>query len=102
MVIAEESLMYRNVVWHSYKLHYADFERALDDFNQKLVNANLTVNGPIFYALHNVPLDEVMEIDIYVPVEQTYVSWEKGLLFQTYLYIEERLISLQSYVYFGS
>lgn len=85
--------MYRNVVWHSYKLHYADFKRALEDFNQKLVNANLTVNGPIFYALHNVPLDEMMEIDLYVPVEQTYVSREKGLLFQTYLYVDGMLMT---------
>ena len=85
--------MYRNVVWHSYKLHYADFERALEDFNQKLVNAHLTISGPLFYALHNVPLDEMMEIDIFVPVEQTYVSREKTLLFQTYFFIDGMLMT---------
>lgn len=94
--------MYRNVAWDSYTVHYTEFDKAIEEFNHQLVAAELTINGPLFYALHNVPLDEVMEIDIYVPVEQTYVSWEKGLLFQTYLYIEERLISLQSYVYFES
>lgn len=93
MVIEGERIMYRNVVWHSYKVHYTEFEKALADFNKKLIKAKLTINGPIFYVLHNFPLDEIMNIDIYVPVEQRYVSRNKGLLFQTYYYIDNMLMS---------
>lgn len=51
MVIEEETIMYRNVVWHSYEFHYSDFEKVLNDFNAKLTAANLSINGPLIYAL---------------------------------------------------
>ncbi|MBO1002417.1 DUF5085 family protein [Pseudogracilibacillus auburnensis] len=93
MVIEEETMMYRNVVWHSYELHYQDFDKALADFNEKLVAANLSINGPLFYSLHNVPLDEMVDITIYIPVEQSYVSRETNLFFQTYFYIDQMLMT---------
>lgn len=93
MVIEGERIMYRNVVWHSYEIHYTDFERALDDFNDKLVHAGLSINGPLFYALHNAPLEEIMNIDFYIPVEQTYVPRDTRLLFQTYFYIDGMLMT---------
>lgn len=68
MVIEEETIMYRNVVWHSYEFHYSDFEKVLHDFNAKLTAANLSINGPLIYALKNVPLDERMDIDVLMPV----------------------------------
>jgi len=93
MVIEGENIMYRNVVCHSYEIHYTDFEKALDDFNEKLVQAGLTINGPLFYALHNAPLEEIMDIDIYIPVEQQYVDPATNLLFQSYFYIENMLMT---------
>src|SRR5699024_5271051 len=80
-------------VCHSYEIHYTDFEKALDDFNEKLVQAGLTINGPLFYALHNAPLEEIMDIDIYIPVEQQYVDPATNLLFQSYFYIENMLMT---------
>lgn len=93
MVVEEETMMYRNVVWHSYEFHYSNFEHVVDDFNEKLIAANLTVNGPLFYSLKNVPLDERMDIDLYVPVEQSYVPRDKNLYFQTYFFIDQMLMT---------
>lgn len=93
MVIEEEMIMYRNVVWHSYEFHYSDFEKVLHDFNAKLTAANLSINGPLIYALKNVPLDERMDIDVLMPVEQSYVPRETNLLFQTYYYVDQMLMT---------
>lgn len=93
MVIEGENIMFRNVVWHSYEIHYSDFENALDDFNHKLVQAGLTINGPLFYALHNAPLEEIMNIDFYMSVEQAYVGRDTRLLFQSYFYIDDMLMT---------
>lgn len=93
MVIEEESIMYRNVVWHSYECHYSDFENVITDFSKKVTAATLTINGPLFYALKNVPLDEMLDIDIFIPVEQSNVPKESDLRFQTYYYIDHMLMT---------
>jgi|SRR5699024_8934568 len=93
MVIEEEMIMYRNVVWHSYECHYSDFENVLSDFSDKVTNATLTINGPLFYALKNVPLDKMMEVDIFIPVEQSYVLNDMPLRMQTYYYVDNMLMT---------
>lgn len=94
MVIENETIMHKNVVWHTYEIHYSQLNVALDDFNEKLVNAGLTVKGPLFYALYNIPFDERILIDIYMPVEQSYVSAEKtDLMFQSYFFIDDMLMT---------
>lgn len=93
MVVDFETMMYKNVVWHTYEIHFSQFELAMEDFNDKLVDANLTVAGPLFYALHNIPFDEKILIDIYIPIEQSYVPKESDLFFQSYFYIDEMLMT---------
>lgn len=93
MVIENETIMHKNVVWHTYEIHYKQLEMALEDFNDKLVNAGLTVTGPLFYALYNMPLDERMLIDVYMPVEQSYVPESTDLKFQSYFYIDQMLMT---------
>lgn len=91
MVITDEKLMYRNVAWDSYTVHYTEFDKAIEEFNHQLVAAELTINGPLFYALHNVPLDEMMYVDICIPVVQSNISSESDLKFQTYYYIDQMI-----------
>ena len=94
MVIEYETIMHKNVVWHTYEIHYSQLNQALEDFNEKLVGAGLTVKGPLFYALYNIPLDERILIDIYMPVEQSYVSADKtDLMFQSYFYMDDMLMT---------
>lgn len=93
MIIEYETMMYKNVVWHTYEIHYSQLQRALDDFGEKLLQAKLTITGPLFYALNNIPLDEIMLIDIYMPVEQSYVSKDVDLHFQSYFYIDQMLMT---------
>lgn len=93
MVIEYETIMHKNVVWHTYEIHYSQFEMALEDFNEKLVKANLTIAGPLFYALYNITFDERMLIDIFIPVEQSYVPKESDLFFQSYFYMDQMLMT---------
>ncbi|QUW20800.1 DUF5085 family protein [Sporosarcina sp. Marseille-Q4063] len=93
MIVDYEELMYKNVVWHSYEIYYKDFEKALEDFNEKLVKAKLTVNGPLFYGLNNIPRDEIMQVDIYMPVQQSFVAKDTDLNFQSYFYIDNMIMT---------
>src|SRR5690625_6718060 len=94
MVIEDETLMYRNVVWHTYEFHYSDFNKVIHDFDDKLVAAGLTINGPLFYALHNPPLEEVMLFDMFIPVEQNDVSPLTNLRFLFYCLLYHILLMI--------
>ncbi|WP_018662586.1 DUF5085 family protein [Heyndrickxia acidiproducens] len=93
MVVEYETIAYRNVVWHTYDIHVSQFEMALEDFNEKLTAAHLTVKGPLFYVLYNIPFDERMLIDIYMPVEQSNIPKDSDLTFQSYFYIDQMLMT---------
>lgn len=93
MVVEYETIEYRNVVMSTYDIHVSQFEMALEDFNEKLTDAHLTVKGPLFYALYNIPFDERMLIDIYMPVEQSNVPKDTDLTFQSYFYIDQMLMT---------
>lgn len=93
MIVENEAIMYKNVVWHSYEIHSSQFEKALNDFNEKLVKANLTIVGPLFYGLKNIPDGEVLAVDIYMPVEQSYVAKDGVLNFQSYFYIDDMVMT---------
>lgn len=91
MVIENDFMMYKNVVSHTYYLHYSKFNDALEDFNHKLVLAHCEINGPFFYALHNMPFDEHMLIDVYIPVVSPILPGTADLNFQSYFYIDNML-----------
>ena len=93
MIVENETIMYRNVVWHSYEIQSSQFEKALNDFNEKLVKANLTIIGPLFYGLKNIPDGEILAVDVYMPVEQSYLAKDENLNFQSYFYIDDMLMT---------
>ncbi len=93
MIVENETIMYKNVVWHSYEIHNSQFEKAVKDFNEKLVEANLTIVGPLFYGLKNIPDEEILAVDIYMPVEQSYIAEGGDLNFQSYFYIDDMIMT---------
>ena len=93
MVIENEKVMYKNVVSHTYYIHYQQFELALDDFNEKLTKAKCTVKGPLFYGLHNMPTDEKMLVELFMPIEQSYIEDPGELVFQSYFHLDNMLMT---------
>ncbi|CAG9614502.1 hypothetical protein BACCIP111899_03735 [Bacillus rhizoplanae] len=92
MIIEGQSIAYTNVVSKEYYFHYTDMEEAIEDFMSEIAKANLTVKGPMFYALKNVPTDENMYIELFMPVNEDKIPASETIQFRSYYYVDEMLM----------
>ncbi|MBC1476012.1 DUF5085 family protein [Listeria grandensis] len=93
MVVEEEKIAHKNVISKQYWIHYTDFEKALDDFINMVLKEGMTLKGNIFYSLNNVPVDENMHIEIFIPVHEDYYFGSNELTFRSYFLIDQMIMS---------
>ncbi|MGG0240022.1 DUF5085 family protein [Bacillus rhizoplanae] len=92
MIIEGQSIAYTNVVSKEYYFHYEDMEEAIEDFMSEIAKANLTVKGPMFYALKNIPSDENMYVELFMPVNEDKIPASETIQFRSYYYVDEMLM----------
>lgn len=99
MVTENDRLQYRNVLSRKYQFYYKDFEQNLTDFMKDIEKLNVTIKGPLFYSLNNVPMDEVMNVEFFLPVEEHFVHAPKDMTFHSYFSIDQMIstVDLTSY-----
>lgn len=92
MIIEGQSIAYTNVVSKEYYFHYEDMEEAIEHFMSEIATENLTVKGPMFYALKNIPSDENMYVELFMPVNEDKIPASETLQFRSYYYVDEMLM----------
>ena len=90
MIKTNDSIRYQNVLTQKRKFHYTDMQEALEDFLKKVDESGCKKVGPLCYALHNIPTDEMTEIEFFMPVRE-YDVQSKDLQFNSYYAIEDML-----------
>lgn len=92
MIYSNDSIRYMNVVSAKYRIHYQDQETALREFLETL-NDSFTVKGPLFYALHNVPMDGTIHMEYFMPVveERGNIMIDSSYRFHSYYGIEDMI-----------
>lgn len=88
MVLLGDSIRYTNVISKRYRYHYRDMNEVMESFINDVVKANGTVKGPLFYAIHNVPLDEMLNAEFFMPVYEDRVDLQDDMKFHSYFNIE--------------
>lgn len=88
MINLMESIRYQNVVSKNYYFHYSNMTAVLEDFYTMLELNNLHFKGPLFYAMHNIPLDENMETTFFMPIREYEIPDIKNVTFYSYYDIE--------------
>lgn len=78
-----------NVVSRKYRSHYQDLDEALKDFMEELISINVTLKGPLFYSINNVPMDELVNFEFFMPIEENSISQSEDLQFHSYYSIED-------------
>lgn len=92
MMIEEQSIAYTNVVSREYLFHYTDMEKVIEDLLTEIAQANLTIKGPMFYALKNVPSDGDMFIELFMPVHESSIPKSETMKFRSYYYVDNMLM----------
>ena len=57
-----------------------DFDR----FVTKIAAKGYDPKGPFFYSLNNVPMDEMVDIEMFLPIHQNTFAAGDGLRFDSY------------------
>lgn len=83
-----DSIRYQNVVAKNYYFHYSNMTEVVKDFYSMLKQNHLHPKGSLFYAMHNVPLDENMEITFFMPIREYEIPDIKNVTFYSYYDIE--------------
>lgn len=85
----EEKIAYQNVVSSRKKFHYSEMAEEFKVFVSKIVEEGYTLKGPFFYSLNNIPMDEIVDIEMFFPIyENQFMNTEKTSNFQFHSYFE--------------
>lgn len=66
------------------QFHYSESAERFDRFASRITAKGYDPNGPFFYSLNNVPLDEMVDIEMFLPIRQSTFAGERDLLFRSY------------------
>lgn len=89
MVLLGDSIRYTNVLSKKYSFHHHDMNEVIEGFFDDIVKSTATVKGPFFYSINNVPTDEIVYAEFFMPVEQNDVDVPEGMFFHSYFNIED-------------
>lgn len=79
-----EQLAYQNIVSRRATFHYNKLGEHLESFLSDVVSCGGTPKGACFYSLNNVPMDETTDMEFFVPLRQSFLDTDAGLLFHSY------------------
>ncbi|WP_455717728.1 DUF5085 family protein [Anaerosporobacter sp.] len=94
MIRLMDSIRYQNVVAKNYYFHYSNMIEVLEDFYTMLEENHLHPKGSLFYAMHNIPLDENMETTFFMPIREYEIPDIKNVTFYSYYDIEEMVSTI--------
>lgn len=83
-VLFEEQLAYQNVVSRRVKFHYGELDSYLKAFVGDVVAQGGTPRLPCFYSLNNVPMDEMTDIEFFLPINEEMFEPGMGMRFHSY------------------
>lgn len=79
-----QRLALQNVVSSRAKFHYSELAAHFDRFAARIAAKGYDAKGPLFYSLNNVPMDEMVDIEVFLPIRQAAFTAEEGLRFDSY------------------
>ncbi|MFD0589257.1 DUF5085 family protein [Paenibacillus sp. GCM10027627] len=91
-----DDLQASNVISREYSFHYEELQLHLTQFLEEVNKMRVSVKGPFFYSLNNVPLDEVVKVEFFISIEEDLPKETEGFKFRSYFGIES-MISLCLY-----
>ncbi|MBP2622284.1 DUF5085 family protein [Streptococcus panodentis] len=89
-VVKVEKIAFQNVVRKRASFHYSEMDKHLSQFVSELTEAGYQLKGPFFYSLNNVPLNEIVDIEMFMPISNNAFHLE-GYKFSTYFEVRDLL-----------
>lgn len=91
MIVTNDSIKYKNVVSKKYYFYHKDFDKVYKAFFDEVMKVGYTLKGPFFYSINNVPKDEMVYGELFIPVNEDKPLDSDELNYQSYFNIENML-----------
>ncbi|BDR59421.1 DUF5085 family protein [Xylocopilactobacillus apicola] len=76
-VVQAYKLGFQNVVSQRFSFHYSKFDEFYRNFLSGILDNGYHLKGPYFYSLNNVPRDQIVDIEMFMPIEENYFQVEE-------------------------
>lgn len=90
MICLKDSIHYERVVSKNYEFYYQELGKYLEKFLSEITDRGAHPNGPFFYALNNVPREEWMKVEFFLPVKEE-IETGTGMKFHSYYSVEQMM-----------
>ncbi|MDQ0272733.1 DUF5085 family protein [Cytobacillus purgationiresistens] len=91
MINPNDSIRYTNVVSKKYRFHYKNIDAIIKEFLAEVVQKNINIKGPLFYSINNVPMDEMVNAEFFMPIVQDHIIQNNDLYLHSYYAVEEMI-----------
>lgn len=91
MISTDDSIRYQNVVSKRYHFFYTDMTKYMQEFLEEIKRRGLHPHGKIFYTLNNVPKDENMDVEFFLPVREENVESQGEFHYHSYYEVENMI-----------
>lgn len=99
MINPNDSIRFTNVISKKYHFYYEDMDKAIKEFLNNIDRKGAIIKGPLFYSLNNIPMDKMMDVELFMPIEQDKLEIDKDMCFYSYFSIEN-MVSIYIYANF--
>lgn len=90
MIFLNDCIRYERVLSKSYEFYYKELGKNLNSFLTEVKELGAHPNGPVFYTLNNVPRDEQMKVEFFIPVKED-AGTSGTMKFHSYYSVEQMM-----------
>lgn len=91
MVNPNDSIRFRNVISKRYKLYNKDIAEVMEAFLTEVSKININIKGPLFYSINDVPNNDIMEMEFFIPIKEDKAEVYDDMDFHSYFSIENMI-----------
>lgn len=89
MINPADSIRFTNVVSKKYRFHYENINDIIKLFLEEVVQHNINIKGPLFYSINNVPMDEMVNAEFFMPIVEDTIDEKNDMFIHSYYAIED-------------
>lgn len=86
-----QRLAFQNVVSSRSTFHFSELAERMERFASMVTRIGGDLQGPLFYSLNNVPMDENVDLEMFLPIRQNAFAAGEGLRFHSYFAVSPLL-----------
>lgn len=91
MICIRDQIRYQNVLSKRYEFHYSQMDEFMREFLTEVEDAGGHPKDILFYCINNVPREERLKVEFFLPVREDFLQATGDMHFHSYFSIENMM-----------